>query len=154
MTVSSPAVSLCCLVGAETDAWEAWAELLAPEVSVCPVAPGTLPDAAEPTPVAILGAGRLGLAAFELAASLERAGRGPARLLLCDCPPPAGLEPLACPIIALAGPDTADDMASWRTSTTAGFTLRLLGGLETPPYGRAHPDVALALKEELQVWPY
>lgn len=147
-------MSLCCLVGAETDTWEAWAELLAPEVSVCPVAPGAFVAPPDGTPVALLGAGRLGHAAFELAASLERDGRGPARLVLCDSPPPATLEPLACPIIALAGPDTADDMASWRAATTARFTLRLLGGLDAPPYGPAHPDVALALKEELQVWPY
>jgi hypothetical protein len=163
VTAVQPAMALCCLVGAETDTWESWVELLAPEVEVRALTPGgfTAPAGHPPvapagrTPVALLGAGRLGVTAFELAASLEHAGRGPARLILCDCPPPAPAPaPLSCPIIALASPDTADDMASWRTATTGAFTLRLLGDLDTPPHGRAHPDVALALKEELQVWPY
>jgi hypothetical protein len=45
-------------------------------------------------------------------------------------------------------------MADWRTASTAGFTLRLLDEFAAPPSGRATPEIALALKEELQVWPY
>jgi len=134
--------------GSPTAALDAWADLLAPEVGLSTEIPRR-------TPWALLGAGAQGHAAFDLAASLSAAGTGPTRLILCDCPPPAAEPaPLGCPIIALAGPHLADDMAEWRTASTAGFTLRLLDQQAVPPHGPANAEVALALKEELQVWPY
>jgi surfactin synthase thioesterase subunit len=147
-----PAMRLGCLLAPETPmtALHAWAELVAPEVAMF-----AMPSADLASPWAMLGTGALGQAAFDLAASLSEAGKGPSRLVLCDCPPPAAeLPPLDCPIIALAGKAIADDMAEWRTASTAGFTLRLLDQQTLPPHGAANPEVALALKEELQVWPY
>jgi surfactin synthase thioesterase subunit len=151
------AVTLACLVnpGTPRDALNAWAELVAPEVSLRAVTPDLAGIAGLDTPYAVLGAGSLGLAAFDLAGRLAATGRGPSRLVLCECPPPAAdAAPLSCPIVVFAGAGSADDLAPWRAASTAGFTLRLLDEREAPPHGRANADVALALKEELQVWPY
>jgi surfactin synthase thioesterase subunit len=150
--MTEPAMRLGCLLDPEapTATLRAWAELVAPEVAMC-----AMPSTGLAGPWAMLGTGALGQAAFDLAASLSATGNGPARLVLCDCPPPAGeLPPLDCPIIALAGTAMADDMAEWRTVSTAGFTLRLMDQHTLPPHGAANTEVALALKEELQVWPY
>jgi hypothetical protein len=150
--MTEPAMRLGCLLepGTPMTTLHAWAELVAPEVAMCAMASTALAS-----PWAVLGTGALGQAAFNLAASLSETGNGPSRLILCDCPPPAAeLPALDCPIIAIASKAIADDMAEWRTASTAGFTLRLLGRQTLPPHGPADPEVALALKEELQVWPY
>jgi hypothetical protein len=145
---AAPAMVLACLVepGSTAEAKWDWADLMAPEVSLRRVQ-ADVESIAGVMPYALLGSGPLGVAAFELAGRLSAAGRGPSRLLVFECPPPVELPPLSCPIVAFAGPARADEMAEWRGAGTAGFTLRLLGEVEAA-------DIALALKEELQVWPY
>jgi surfactin synthase thioesterase subunit len=167
----APAVVLACLVppaaAGTAGRTRQWASRLRPQVRVRPVpATATPTDLADLAgwaagrpgipPLALLGGGELGLAAFELAGRLSTAGAAPVQLFVCDClPPPARpAGPLPCRITALAGPEHAERMAGWQSATTGGFTLRLLGMTGPPP---AHPpsaQVVLALKEELAVWPY
>ncbi|ONI76184.1 hypothetical protein ALI144C_36535 [Actinosynnema sp. ALI-1.44] len=144
--MTGPAMLLACLTDPDAES-HPWRELLAPEVSWHPVH-AEITELAGRTPYALFGAGHLGHTAYDLAGRLSATGHGPSRLVLWRCPPPdTGFAGLDCPIVLFTDAESADDQVSWRTASTAGFTLRVLTRDQSPH------DIALAVKEELQVWP-
>jgi hypothetical protein len=162
VTGGAPAMVLVCLVRPARPAGQLdeWARRLAPRVLVRAVSrsAGRLPDRPagplDGLPWAVLGSGGLGIAALDLATEATAAGSAPSQLIVCDCAPPTDPARVACPVTALASPGQAEPMTGWRSATTGGFTLRLLGGLGAPPDGAVSAEVVLALEEELAVWPY
>lgn len=167
---ATPSLRLVCLCGDEPGpVFDAWARQLAPEVETLALPVGTagadtLPGALDrvltttaPTdrPFALLASGALASTAVELARRCAR-GRSPVHLIVGACPPPPPGDPLDCPVVAFAPPDSDgghDATALWRSVTTDSFVLRLLPvGQATLPCDSA--DVALAVKEELRIWPY
>lgn len=149
-------VLLACLIspGADASTLAGWARRLAPEVVIQPVA-DSWESPANGLPLALLGAYEQGAAAVALTERLDAKGRGPSQLIVCECPPPEVRDgQLSCRVTALAGPALAAAMAGWRRVTTAAFALRLLGGFGAPPHGTPSDEIAVALKEELQVWPH
>jgi hypothetical protein len=132
-----------------------WARLLAPSVLLRTVTPGSRPLVSDSLPYAVLGTGKLGVAAFRLAGELAADGRPPTQLIVCDCEPPAVPgNALACQVTALAGPAYVERMTGWRPATTGGFTLRVLEDFDAPPTGRTSEEIVQTLQEELAVWPY
>lgn len=160
------AMVLGCLTGfaAPAQPVAAWRRALAPQVRLRVVDADTAdadPEAfavsAGSVPYALFAAGISGARAFALTQSLLAAGHGPAHLMVCQCPcpePDALPAPLPCRLTVFAGAGDAAASARWQTCGAGEFTLRVLNDpLAVPPSGPVSPDLALAVKEELGVWP-
>lgn len=134
-----------------------WHRALAPEVLLRVVDPD--PDLFEvpegSVPYALFAAGSGVAGAARLAQTLLARGHGPAHLMMCPGLVPISLpEPLTCRLTVFAGPGEAA-AAHWRTCCAGDFTLRVLPDpVAVPPSGPVSPELALAMKEELGVWPF
>ena len=134
-----------------------WHRALAPEVRLRVVDPD--PDLFEvpngSVPYALFAAGSGAARAAQLAQTLLARGHGPAHLMMCQGLAPISLpEPLTCRLTVFAGPGEAA-AAHWRTCCAGEFTLRILPDpVAVPPSGPVSPELALAVKEELGVWPF
>lgn len=157
---AAPSLVLGCLGGtaAGRHSAAAWREALAPEVMLrlADADAGTLPGACDGVPYALLAVASSGARAARLAQSLLATDTAPVHLLLFQCPDPVPLPvPLACRLTVFADARQAGAAASWRASCTGEFTLRVLRDpVAVPPFGPVSPDLVLAVKEELGVWPY
>jgi hypothetical protein len=154
----APAMVLGCIVDrpAARQPTEEWREALAPEVTLRVVEPDTFSIASGGLPYALLAIGGVGARAARLTRSLLAGGDGPAHLLMCGGVDPAPLPvPPACRLTVFAETWELDTAAGWGASREGEFTLRVLRDpVAVPPFGPVSPDLALALKEELGVWPF
>jgi hypothetical protein len=135
-----------------------WHRALAPEVLLRVVDPDPdlfeVPDGS--VPYALFAAGSGAARAAQLAQTLLARGHGPAHLMMCQGLTPISLpEPLTCRLTVFAGPGEAGAAAHWRTCCAGEFTLRVLPDpVAVPPSGPISAELALAVKEELGVWPF
>jgi hypothetical protein len=135
-----------------------WHRALAPEVLLRVVDPDPdlfeVPDGS--VPYALFAAGSGAARAAQLAQTLLARGHGPAHLMMCQGLTPISLpEPLTCRLTVFAGPGEAGAAAHWRTCGAGEFTLRVLPDpVAVPPSGPVSAELALAVKEELGVWPF
>jgi hypothetical protein len=156
-----PAMVLGCVTGfpAPAQPTAAWRRALAPEVllRVVDADSDAFAVPAGSMPYALFAAGICGARAARLTQSLLAAGHGPAHLMVCPCPCPVPdtlPAPLPCRLTVFAGGRDAAASALWQTCCAGEFTLRVLRDpLAVPPSGPVSPDLALAVKEELGVWP-
>jgi hypothetical protein len=154
-----PAMILGCVTGspAPAPASAEWHRALAPEVLLQVVDPDPdifeVPDGS--VPYALFAAGSGAARAARLAQTLLARGHGPAHLMMYQCLEPIPLpDLLTCRLTIFAGPGEAAAAAHWQPCCAGEFTLRVLRDpLAVPPSGPVSPELALAVKEELGVWP-
>jgi hypothetical protein len=157
--VGAPAMMLGCLAGspARRQPVTEWREALAPEVMLrlADAGPGAYTMPSGGVPYALLAIGTSVASAVRLTRSMLAKGDGPGHLLLFQCPDPVPLAtPLACRLTVFAPAQDAGMAARWQASSKGEFALRVLRDpLAVPPFGPFSPDLALAIKEELGVWP-
>jgi hypothetical protein len=158
-TSPAPAIVLGCVAGPPAAGLPtaAWRAVLAPEVRLTHLAadPSRLAACAGDLPYALLAAGASAPRVIRLAQFLLARGDGPAHVLLCQCPDPVRLPaPLTCRLTVFAGPGEAGTAANWQAACGGEFTLRVVRDPRAvPPGGPVSADLALAVKEELGVWP-